>query len=164
MFEEPYLKLPLNQTCRVHLRSSLRKETNIFQQKPGKPEDYNLPKHICGATSRNELEFWGIPMEYLSECCIKTYFKYESEVEKIEEINRVFDFNDTGYSEEDCHNNKWTKFKRNVWIFLDQPTSSIPAKRLYNPLGNTFTVILCCWQVNEEKQNSRLSIYLDIYI
>lgn len=43
--------------------------------------ELHLPKQICGASIRNELEFWQIPSTSIADCCVSSLFKFEDEIE-----------------------------------------------------------------------------------
>lgn len=50
--------------------------------------ELHIPKHMCGAVIRQEMDFWNIPKESVSECCWQVYFQFDEQVEYLAEIKR----------------------------------------------------------------------------
>lgn len=55
--------------------------------------ELHLPKHVCGAAIRNELEFWQIASGNISDCCVSSLFKFEDELEVTNNLRRQFETN-----------------------------------------------------------------------
>lgn len=53
--------------------------------------ELHLPKQICGASIRNELEFWQIPTTSIADCCVSSLFKYEDELELTKNLRQQFE-------------------------------------------------------------------------
>ncbi|KAJ8317827.1 hypothetical protein KUTeg_004620, partial [Tegillarca granosa] len=50
--------------------------------------ELHVPKHMCGAVIRQEMDFWNIPKDSVSDCCWQVYFRFEEQVEYLTEIKR----------------------------------------------------------------------------
>ncbi|KAK3085086.1 hypothetical protein FSP39_024051 [Pinctada imbricata] len=88
----------------------------------------HLPSGTCGAVIRAELEFWEIPLDKLCQCCQREYFKYERELELIEKIRKTFAEGELKYSAKELHSSKFKRVLNRIWLFFDQPKSSVYAK------------------------------------
>lgn len=53
--------------------------------------ELHLPKHVCGAAIRNELEYWQISSSSISDCCVSSLFKFEDELEVTNNLRRQFE-------------------------------------------------------------------------
>lgn len=97
----------------------------------------HLPDALCGATLKDELEFWEIPVDYISDCCLQTYYKHANEMEVINTLKDKFESPGINYNDKEY--GKWINFKRKVWLILDQPNSSTASKvrfgKTYHNLG-----------------------------
>jgi hypothetical protein len=74
-----------------------------------------------------ELEYWGLTELDIEPCCWGHYCKFKENKETL----TALDDNFTIQLEDDSINNppsSFTKFKRNMWIFLEDPSSSRGAK------------------------------------
>ncbi|KAJ8312632.1 hypothetical protein KUTeg_010005 [Tegillarca granosa] len=88
----------------------------------------HFSENICFASIQQELEFWEIPIERISPCCMKVYYKYDSNLHLHEEIEKELSQNFMDYDKLECQRSPFVRFKRNVWLFFDQPHSSLAAK------------------------------------
>ncbi|KAK3096031.1 hypothetical protein FSP39_022180, partial [Pinctada imbricata] len=78
----------------------------------------HLPTNICGATIRNELEFWEIPRDQIERCCLQTYYKYDNETEILTEIEETLKATEIPEADGSCT-------LRKCWLrFLLDPRSS----------------------------------------
>lgn len=80
----------------------------------------HFPNYICGSVWKQEIEFWRIPASEISECCFPTYIKYNRDLEVTNKIKEAFYVQtfDTQKSS-GCGG-----LRQNIWLFLDEPTSS----------------------------------------
>lgn len=53
--------------------------------------ELHLPKQVCGAAIRNELEYWQIPSTSISDCCVSSFFKFEDEIELSKNLRKQFE-------------------------------------------------------------------------
>lgn len=88
----------------------------------------HLPEGTCGASLKEELEFWEVSTNTISDCCLQTYFKHDNDMEVINDIKRKFESPWMDYDENGRGNATWCRIKRKVWLVMDQPTSSTTAK------------------------------------
>ena len=83
----------------------------------------HISADICGATLREELDFWQIPPTLIGECCLQYYFKYDDDIAVLNKLRRNFD--DLDYKEEECAKSRFKRCLRFIWRTMDQPLSSI---------------------------------------
>lgn len=88
----------------------------------------HFSENVCFASVQQELEFWEIPFERISPCCMKVYYKYDSNLNLHEEIEKELFNNFIDYNQLEYERSAFTRFKRNAWLFFDQPHSSLAAK------------------------------------
>ncbi|KAJ8306628.1 hypothetical protein KUTeg_017173 [Tegillarca granosa] len=88
----------------------------------------HLPEVACGASLKEELEFWNVSNDIISDCCLQTYFKHGNTIEVINDIKKKFESPWIDYDETRCENSTWCRVRRKVWLVMDQPTSSTLAK------------------------------------
>ncbi|KAL5016665.1 hypothetical protein ScPMuIL_006254 [Solemya velum] len=82
----------------------------------------HFPDNVCGASLRQELQFWNIEEEEVSECCWKSYYQYQDEMEVIAKLKE--NFTSTITADETASNRTVVR----MWLFLDRPDSSRAAK------------------------------------
>ena len=114
----------------------------------------HLPSGICSALMEIELEFWGIPFNNISECCRSNIVNANNELETIKNIKNVFGNYDT-CDDINVVNSKWS-YLHKLWLFLEEPVSSRPAKVIkYYPYLSTFLFTNCSqcysWIILEEE-------------
>ena len=80
----------------------------------------HIPKNICGAVMREEMKFWKISHQKVSECCLRIFYQLEEDQGMIEEIKRAYEYTDTLQTGVD--------WKIKAWLMFDQPGSSLLAK------------------------------------
>jgi hypothetical protein len=83
----------------------------------------HLPTHICGWIWKQELEFWNIPVTEISECCYPTYIKHEKDKIESDRLKESFTVQTAEYKTK--HVPCSARIKQSIWLFLDEPTSSI---------------------------------------
>lgn len=90
--------------------------------------ELHVPSNICGPFTRKELIFWGIPEADIQPCCLPNYMRYEEERRT---KNTLFKdcFEDIAPMQSLVQVSRgWKRFRYKLWLFLDYPTSSLPAK------------------------------------
>ena len=60
--------------------------------------ELHLPKNVCGAAIRNEMEFWQIGSGSISDCCISNLFNFEDELEVSNSLRLQFESSGNYYS------------------------------------------------------------------
>lgn len=80
----------------------------------------HIPKNICGAVMKEEMKFWRIPHQQVSECCLRTFYQVEEDQGMIEEIKSAYEYTESLQTEDD--------WKMKAWLVFDQPGSSLFAK------------------------------------
>ena len=60
--------------------------------------ELHLPKNVCGAAIRNEMEFWQIGSGSISDCCISNLFNFEDELEVSNNLRLQFESSGNYYS------------------------------------------------------------------
>ncbi|XP_062577829.1 potassium voltage-gated channel protein Shaw-like [Saccostrea cucullata] len=83
--------------------------------------ELHFPSNICGATIRNELEFWEIDKCYLSECCLKAFYKHESDMSILKEIKNLEKYKVLDVPIEECRKGCW---RNCIWKTVQYPASS----------------------------------------
>ncbi|TPP64220.1 Potassium voltage-gated channel subfamily C member 2 [Fasciola gigantica] len=90
--------------------------------------ELHLPSSICGPFVRKELIFWGIDEALIGPCCMPAYMRYDEEkrtkntlfrdcFEDIDSMQNLVKFS-----------RGWKKWRYQMWLFMDHPSSSLPAK------------------------------------
>ncbi|GAA38997.2 potassium voltage-gated channel subfamily C member 2, partial [Clonorchis sinensis] len=90
--------------------------------------ELHLPSSICGPFVRKELIFWGIDESLIGPCCMPAYMRYDEEkrtkntlfrdcFEDIDSMQNLVKFS-----------RGWKKWRYRMWLFMDHPSSSLPAK------------------------------------
>ena len=77
----------------------------------------HLPTCVCGATIKNELEYWEIPRDMIERCCLQTYYKYENDKDVLDQIEKSYEETTPGVTGKEC-------FRKSVWRILHEPRSS----------------------------------------
>ncbi|XP_061179185.1 potassium voltage-gated channel protein Shaw-like [Saccostrea echinata] len=83
--------------------------------------ELHFPSNICGATIRNELEFWEIDKSYLSECCLKAFYKHENDKSILNEIKNLEKYKVLDIPKEECRRGCW---RNCIWKTIQYPASS----------------------------------------
>jgi hypothetical protein len=71
---------------------------------------------------REEMKFWKISHQKVSECCLRTFYQLEEDQGMIEEIKRAYEYTDTLQTGVEYN------WKIKAWLMFDQPGSSLLAK------------------------------------
>ena len=107
----------------------------------------HFPHCLCGTFLKQELEFWGIGEEHIADCCWRSYRVSQEESKTMAAVKaslqkysaaQQFD-QDAGGMITHAHGHaqpaqaskcclQLRRFRRRLWIFLEDPTSSTAAK------------------------------------
>lgn len=103
--------------------------------------ELHIPHCLCGPYVKQEIKFWGLDEGYISDCCWKSYSAFEQDHEKMILVEHALckhSVKENYLREEEKRGNDeaghqkkgggWERFKLSAWFFLEDPTSSIPAK------------------------------------
>ena len=104
--------------------------------------ELHFPHCFCGPVVRGELEFWGLHETLIAPCCWKSFKFYEEEEKALEMLEKTFATETTKIAS-NPHNHQpntlryeWTRWRRQVLSFLEDPHSSRAAKVSW--------LLLCC--------------------
>ncbi len=90
-------------------------------------EQLHFPHGFCGPSIRKELLYWQIDETFISSCCWNRYREFEQEKKIFDRIERAFEsktllaYTDSRF---DGNLSKWEKWKKRIYIFMEEPTSS----------------------------------------
>ncbi|PVD19396.1 hypothetical protein C0Q70_19884 [Pomacea canaliculata] len=90
-------------------------------------DELHTEHNLCGNIIKNELEYWGLTELDIEPCCWGHYCKFKENKETLTALddNFTFRFEEDSLTKELSY---FTKFKQNMWIFLEDPSSSRGAK------------------------------------
>ncbi|VEL32371.1 unnamed protein product [Protopolystoma xenopodis] len=90
--------------------------------------ELHLPTNICGPFARKELIYWGVDESFILPCCMPAYMRYEEERRIKKTLFRdCFEDIDSIKNLVKCCRG-WKRWKYQIWLFLDHPSSSLAAK------------------------------------
>ncbi|XP_050408320.1 potassium voltage-gated channel protein egl-36 [Patella vulgata] len=93
----------------------------------------HLPKHVCGSYMLQELQFWEIPEELVSECCWKVLYKVERNENLAEAMQKMADSAKFACLSPSDAQRRYCRWKHAMWMLLSRPRSSFPGK-IFNSL------------------------------
>ncbi|KAJ8307468.1 hypothetical protein KUTeg_015552 [Tegillarca granosa] len=79
--------------------------------------ELHMPTHICSAIIRQEMEFWKIPLNIVSECCWKVFCQFEEENQIRKNLKQEVEI----YESEHRHG---MKNSNEMWKNLENPGHS----------------------------------------
>ncbi|XP_041349499.1 uncharacterized protein LOC121368819 [Gigantopelta aegis] len=91
--------------------------------------ELHIPTNMCGPSLQNELTFWGIDELDIERCCWTQYNTWKTQsrsLQKLEYDRKSSTIQDTMYNKASA--SCWTRYRWNIWRFLQDPTSSLGAK------------------------------------
>ncbi|XP_048752081.1 potassium voltage-gated channel subfamily C member 3-like [Ostrea edulis] len=88
----------------------------------------HFPSFYCGATIKQELEFWEISPKLLAECCLQNYLQYEADLQTTQTLKQAFEEYELDYTDEECRTSNIKRILRKIWLTLEEPSSSRLAK------------------------------------
>ncbi|OWF39581.1 potassium voltage-gated channel protein Shaw-like [Mizuhopecten yessoensis] len=97
----------------------------------------HVPKNICGSVFRKELEFWKIPVSYISECCWKQYYEVD-ETADINDVLRTTGDEIVPSSKEE--NVSYDGIRYKTWVALDNPNIS-KAAMIWNIIYTAVVIV-----------------------
>lgn len=83
----------------------------------------HVPKNVCVDLFRTEIKFWGVPNAMISECCWRTYFQLDDDMEVSEELQKT-----DHQIDEDASGLRKDSIRYKIWIGIEHPRSSTAAK------------------------------------
>lgn len=83
--------------------------------------ELHFPSNFCGATIRNELEFWEIDKKYVSECCLASLYRHDDDIEILKEIKNLQNGKSLDIPKEECREGCWRDC---LWKVLQYPATS----------------------------------------
>lgn len=92
----------------------------------------HLPKDICGTSFSQELEFWGISAGHVAPCCWEALYRNEHDASKIRKVAKYLRHDNGNYDDiQDV-----ASWRKKIWLFLDEPSSSVNAMVCTNKYVN----------------------------
>ena len=91
----------------------------------------HFPHCFCAPIMKAEVEFWEIPDDIISSCSWRAYEEHEEEKRVLEELTQALDGRSTVPAHtllQDQTSSNWVKWKTQIWLFLEHPSSSPGAK------------------------------------
>ncbi|XP_076443769.1 voltage-gated potassium channel KCNC1-like [Babylonia areolata] len=112
----------------------LERQEYFFDRHPGvfssilqcyRTDELHTEHNLCGNIIKHELDFWGLTELDIEPCCWGHYCRFMENKKTLAALddNFTFQLQDSVNKPEGFH-----KFKRNMWIFLEDPSSSRGAK------------------------------------
>ncbi|KAK6191938.1 hypothetical protein SNE40_003510 [Patella caerulea] len=92
----------------------------------------HLPKHVCGRAMLQELQFWEIPEELVSECCWKVLYKVERNENLAETMQKLEDSSKFACLSPRDAQSRYCRLKHASWMLLSRPRSSFLSKMFNN--------------------------------
>lgn len=83
--------------------------------------ELHFPSNFCGATIRNELEFWEIDKKYVSECCLASLYRHDDDLDILKEIKNLQNGKALDIPKEECRDGCWRDC---LWKVLQYPATS----------------------------------------
>ena len=92
--------------------------------------ELHFPHTQCGPILKLELEYWQIPEEYIAPCCWKTYTQYDEERKTLQILEETFNGPRKQLEEQHALHvlSGCKKWRQDLWVFLEDPTSSKAAQ------------------------------------
>jgi hypothetical protein len=89
--------------------------------------ELHFSHNFCGPLIRRELNFWRLSEERISPCCWKSYKEYEHEENTLNLLDKTFNSQKNelfGPEEQGRVRHGWRKWRKDIWMFLEDPSSS----------------------------------------
>ncbi|XP_060070132.1 potassium voltage-gated channel protein egl-36-like [Ylistrum balloti] len=128
--------------------------------------ELHLPKNICGTVFRKEVEFWKIPVSYISECCWKNYYDVEETAEIMGVIKKVGE-DVVHSSKQDYGNINCNSTRYRIWVALDNPNVSKAAmvwNLLYMMVVIVSTLVFFLASMEEYRSDLYLSTLKEVHV
>lgn len=92
----------------------------------------HVPTHICGPVMKRELLYWGVDDDRIERCCWGYYNTWNSQNHSLDEMEKDINSSGLAYNINEATATRWQLMKARIWSFLEDPSSSKPARvRLY---------------------------------
>ncbi|KAL8616674.1 hypothetical protein ACOMHN_031656 [Nucella lapillus] len=112
------------------------KKEYFFDRHPGvfscilqcyRTDELHTEHNLCGNIIKHELDYWGLTELDIEPCCWGHYCRFMENKKTLTDLDDNFTciFQDNG----DKPPEGFTKFKRDMWFFMEDPSSSKAAKR-----------------------------------
>lgn len=83
----------------------------------------HLPKDMCGASFSEELKFWELSPSNVAPCCWEALYRNENDVSSMRKLSEYLQCDSA-----DSHKlHGLQSWKKKLWLFLEEPSSSITA-------------------------------------
>ena len=96
--------------------------------------ELHMPHCACAAAIREELLFWALSESRLASCCWRRYQQFEEEERVVAMLHGALSnqahylLNEALEDKSGVSHSGWAKWRRDVLLFLEDPTSSAMAK------------------------------------
>ena len=87
--------------------------------------ELHLNDNMCVDLFAKELEYWGIDIDELAECCVSKYWKKKSELDD-DRIREKLTIKE--YLKEEDFGKYWPKFRKKIWKIITYAEKSMAAK------------------------------------
>ena len=87
--------------------------------------ELHMPHCVCPKEFESELQFWGFEVENMQPCCLNIYRKFVDDCNKMETFHKSFMSRGEPFP---TVNGRQPSRRRQIWLILDNQTSSIAAK------------------------------------
>ena len=89
--------------------------------------EMHLPENMCVFAVKKELEFWDLDADVLASCCWNRYCKAEEDQRMLHSVVSEWSSTDTDL-DLDTYNAKHAPLKKRLWLFMNEPHTSLGAK------------------------------------
>ncbi|XP_053319759.1 potassium voltage-gated channel subfamily V member 2-like [Spea bombifrons] len=115
---------------------------------------------LCPANFIEEIEYWGINLNYIQRCCRILFEEHYDELKEHIKIQRELQAEADRHDHEKHFEGKWmSDLRKKIWNLVENPYSSIPAK-IIAILSSFFVLIsavVMCLSTVEELQHMSLN-------
>ncbi|XP_061162869.1 potassium voltage-gated channel protein egl-36-like [Saccostrea echinata] len=100
----------------------------------------HFPSFYCSTVIKQELEFWELSPNMLSDCCLQQYIQSEADIQTTQKLRQTFEEYELDYTEEECRTSQVKRILRKIWLTLEEPSSSRLAK-VFNYIFMIFVIV-----------------------
>ncbi|XP_061162870.1 potassium voltage-gated channel subfamily C member 3-like [Saccostrea echinata] len=100
----------------------------------------HFPSFYCSTVIKQELDFWELSPNMLSDCCLQQYIQSEADIQTTQKLRQTFEEYELDYTEEECRTSQVKRILRKIWLTLEEPSSSRLAK-VFNYIFLVFVII-----------------------
>lgn len=87
-------------------------------------DEIHLSTNCCSQLIQKELEYWEIPYSDIPECCRTAILKKETDLKTFQKLKISTEIPSAFDGKNKCANG----LQRKIWLFVNEPLSSTPAK------------------------------------